>query len=68
MIEQINASNIAIVGGGRKCKVLLELLLSEDSEYKKLVIKGVADKKSRLLVFGMQRCAGYLPPLTIESF
>ena len=44
MIEQINASNIAIVGGGRKCKVLLELLLSEDSEYKKLVIKGVADK------------------------
>ena len=44
MIEQINASNIAIVGGGRKCKVLLELLLSEDSEYKTPVIKGVADK------------------------
>ena len=44
MTDWINSSNIAIVGGGRKCKVLLELLLSEDSDHKTPAIKGVADK------------------------
>ena len=44
MSDWINASNIAIVGGGRKCKVLLELLLSEDSDLKTPDIIGVADK------------------------
>ena len=44
MTDWISSSNIAIVGGGRKCKVLLELLLSQDSAHKTPAIKGVADK------------------------
>ena len=47
MTDWKNASNIAIIGGGRKCKALLELLFSEDSECKTPAIKGVADKNSR---------------------
>jgi PAS domain S-box-containing protein len=44
MTDWISSSNIAIVGGGRKCKVLLELLLSQDTAHKTPAIKGVADK------------------------
>jgi PAS domain S-box-containing protein len=47
MSDWINASNIAIVGGGRKCKALLELLLNEAFDHNPPAIKGVADKNSQ---------------------
>ena len=47
MTDRLNVSNIAIVGGGRKCKALLESLLSEDVDHKTPAIKGVADKNSQ---------------------
>ncbi len=47
MTDRLNVSNIAIVGGGRKCKALLESLLSEDFDHKTPAIKGVADKNSQ---------------------
>jgi PAS domain S-box-containing protein len=44
MSDWKTARNIAIIGGGRKCKALLELLLSPDSDHKTPAIKGVSDK------------------------
>jgi PAS domain S-box-containing protein len=44
MINELLKSNIAIVGGGRFCKNLLELLYSEHFEDQRPSILGVADK------------------------
>jgi PAS domain S-box-containing protein len=44
MIDELLNSNIAIVGGGRFCKNLLELLFSEHFEEQRPSILGVADK------------------------
>ena len=44
MINQLLKSNIAIVGGGRFCKNLLELLYSEHFEEQRPSVLGVADK------------------------
>ena len=44
MINELLESNIAIVGGGRFCKNLLELLFSEHFEEQRPSILGVADK------------------------
>ena len=47
MIEELLKSNIAIVGGGRFCKNLLELLFSEQFEEQRPSILGVADKNGQ---------------------
>jgi len=44
VINELLKSNIAIVGGGRFCKNLLELFYSEPFEAKRPAILGVADK------------------------
>jgi len=44
MIDELLNSNIAIIGGGRFCKNLLELLFSEHFERQRPLILGVADK------------------------
>ncbi len=44
MLNELLKSNIAIVGGGRFCKNLLELLYSEHFEDQRPSILGVADK------------------------
>ena len=44
MIDELLKSNIAIVGGGKFCKNLLELLYSEHFEDQRPLILGVADK------------------------
>ena len=44
MIDELLDSNIAIVGGGRFCKNLLELLYSEHFEERRPSILGVADQ------------------------
>jgi PAS domain S-box-containing protein len=44
VINELLKSNIAIVGGGRLCKDLLELLYSESFENQRPYILGVADK------------------------
>ncbi len=43
MIETLLGSNIAVVGGGRICKVILQTLSSENFRQKNLTILGVAD-------------------------
>ena len=47
MIDQLLKSNIAIVGGGRFCKNLLELFYSEPFEDQCPSILGVADKNDQ---------------------
>jgi len=44
VIDELLKSNIAIVGGGRFCKNLLELIYSEHFEEQRPTILGVADK------------------------
>ena len=44
MIDELLRSKIAIVGGGRFCKNMIELLHSEDFEDQRLSILGVADQ------------------------
>ena len=44
MINELLKSNIAIVGGGRVCKNLLELLYSESFEDQRPILLGVADE------------------------
>ena len=43
MREILQNSNIAIVGGGRVCKAILEIVLGENFIKQKLNILGVAD-------------------------
>ena len=47
MIDELLRSNVAIVGGGRFCKNLLELLYSESFEDQRPAILGVADKNDQ---------------------
>jgi PAS domain S-box-containing protein len=47
VIDQLLKSNIAIVGGGRFCKNLLELLYGEHFEEQRPAILGVADKNDQ---------------------
>jgi PAS domain S-box-containing protein len=43
MIETLLGSNIAVVGGGRICKAILQALSSENFRQKSFIILGVAD-------------------------
>ena len=47
MIDELLKSNIAIVGGGRFCKDLLQLLFSEHFEDHRPSVLGVADKNEQ---------------------
>ena len=47
MIEGIEQFKIAVIGGGLRCKALLESILSEDDPQKRPEILGVADKNSQ---------------------
>ena len=44
MIDELLTSKIAIVGGGKFCKSMLELIYSEHFEDQRPSILGVADK------------------------
>ena len=57
LIDHIEDFNIAIIGGGKRCKVLLQTLLREDSEGKQPSILGVADINDRAegLVYAKQQ-------------
>ena len=55
MKEILQNSNIAIVGGGRVCKAILEIVLGENFLKQKLNISGVADinDKAEGLPYGL---------------
>jgi PAS domain S-box-containing protein len=54
MIENVEALNIGIIGGGKRCKALLEAIFSESDPENRPAILGVADNNSQAA--GMQ-CA-----------
>lgn len=47
MIENIEAMNIGIIGGGRRCKALLEAIYSEKDPAKRPRVLAVADRDSQ---------------------
>jgi PAS domain S-box-containing protein len=47
MIENLEGFKIAVIGGGRRCKLLLQSIFSEDAAEKRPDILGVADKNSQ---------------------
>ena len=57
MIELLQDTNIAIIGGGRFCKVFLQFLLGEDLGFHRPAIMGVADKNDRApgMLFARER-------------
>lgn len=47
MLELIQNANIAIIGGGKLCRIFLQFLLDEAFQFNKPTILGVADKDSQ---------------------
>ncbi len=43
-MEQVKALNVAIVGGGRACKAVMAMILSEKLRRLRMNIVGVADR------------------------
>ena len=43
LIDHVESSNIAVIGGGQRCKALLESLLRDDPDETRTTILGVAD-------------------------
>ena len=58
MIDHIGEYRIGIIGGGRRCKALLEAVFAEDLLEKRPQILGVADTDTRAVGFQFAREKG----------
>ena len=58
MIENIEAYNIGIIGGGKRCKALLQAIYSEKDEEKRPKVLAVADKDSQAVGLQFAREVG----------
>ncbi|MGD9216342.1 MAG: PAS domain S-box protein [Desulfobacteraceae bacterium] len=58
MIENIEAYNIGIIGGGKRCKALLQAIYREKDEEKRPKVLAVADKDSQAVGLQLARELG----------
>ncbi len=58
MIDNIEALKIGIIGGGRRCKALLEAIYSEADPADRPEVLGVADKDVGAVGFGLAKSLG----------